>query len=552
MTRREAWLTAGGLFVVALAVRAIVAAAIPFPTPEDTAYYYGVARNLVEGRGLVSDALWSYQTPPLVLPRPAFEVWLPLPSILAAIPMLLLGTGFHAAQVGTVLLGSLVPVLAWRLAADLAIELRLPPGRARTLAIGSGLTAAVSLPLLLHGVLPDSTTPFTVFALAACLLMTRILRDPRAASVRDPRLLGLGLLFGLASLTRNEFAWLGLAWVVVAWWAREGAGGPGGPGGARLSAAVRRRLILVPAIVGAVVLVPWLVRDWLVFGNPLPGQAVSNALSVTGFDIFAYAHPPTLARYLDQGVGFLVGSRVDGFVHNLVDVLLLPSFPVGIVGLIALALMPRVRSARALRPLAILGAITFVATTLLFPVSTTWGTFLHAAGPVHVLLIVGCLAGLDAVIARVGRWRGWTNPVAWLGPTLTIAISALFSLSLASYGAQARDVQARFVALGPALTAAGVSAADQAAPVITDFPIWYAEATRRPALALPDESPADVLGLAGRFGARLLILGPDPRGSWPAILASGGPDAACFQSVPLGTAGSPPADGTRAYRIRCP
>ncbi|MHB8400175.1 MAG: hypothetical protein ACYDCI_14770, partial [Candidatus Limnocylindrales bacterium] len=179
MTRREAWLTAGGLFVVALAVRAIVAAAIPFPTPEDTAYYYGVARNLVEGRGLVSDALWSYQTPPLILPRPAFEVWLPLPSILAAIPMLLLGTGFHAAQVGTVLLGSLVPVLAWRLAADLAIELRLPTGRARTLAIGSGLTAAVSLPLLLHGVLPDSTTPFTVFALAACLLMTRILRDPR-------------------------------------------------------------------------------------------------------------------------------------------------------------------------------------------------------------------------------------------------------------------------------------------------------------------------------------------------------------------------------------
>ena len=35
----------------------------------------------VEGRGLVSDALWSYQTPPLVFPRPAFEVWLPLPTL---------------------------------------------------------------------------------------------------------------------------------------------------------------------------------------------------------------------------------------------------------------------------------------------------------------------------------------------------------------------------------------------------------------------------------------------------------------------------------------
>ncbi len=57
MTRREAWLTAGGVFAIALVVRAILASTVPFPTPEDTAYYYGVARNLVEGRGLVSDAM---------------------------------------------------------------------------------------------------------------------------------------------------------------------------------------------------------------------------------------------------------------------------------------------------------------------------------------------------------------------------------------------------------------------------------------------------------------------------------------------------------------
>ena len=81
----------------------------------------------------------------------------------------------------TVLLGALVPVLAWRLAADVAVERAMPIGRARTLAVGTGLTAIVSLPLLLHGVLPDSTTPFTVLALGACLLMVRIAREPRGA-----------------------------------------------------------------------------------------------------------------------------------------------------------------------------------------------------------------------------------------------------------------------------------------------------------------------------------------------------------------------------------
>src|SRR4051794_22692927 len=104
MTRREAWLSAGGIFVVGLLLRAFFAAQIVFPKPEDTAYYVGVARNLLEGRGLVSDALWSYGTPPLVFPRPAFEVWLPLPTWLAAIPMALFGTSFAAAQVSSVII----------------------------------------------------------------------------------------------------------------------------------------------------------------------------------------------------------------------------------------------------------------------------------------------------------------------------------------------------------------------------------------------------------------------------------------------------------------
>ena len=342
VTRREFWVTAAGLFAIGLVVRAMFAATIPFPTPEDTAYYYGVARNVVEGRGLVSDAMWSYQTPPLVFPRPALEVWLPLPVILAAFPMYLFGTGFHAAQISTVIVGAVIPVLAWRIAADLAEELGLPRGRSRTLAVGSGLTAAVSLPLLLHGVLPDSTTPFTALALAACLLMTRIARDPRGAHVLDPRLIGLGVLFGLAALTRNEFAWLGLVWLGLAWGvgrrtaaangtdatdATADATATGAPATGATAGRPRFNLIAVPAIVGAAVLAPWLVRDAIVFGSPLPGQAVANALSVTGFDIFAYAHPPTLSRYLAQGAGFLLSSRVDGFTHNLVSVLLLPSFP---------------------------------------------------------------------------------------------------------------------------------------------------------------------------------------------------------------------------------
>jgi len=168
MTRREAILSAVSIFAIAVVVRAWFASQIPFPALQDAAYYFGVARNLIEGRGLVSDAIWSYQTPPLVFPRPAFEVWLPLPSLLAAIPMAVAGATFAASQVSAVVVGALVPVLAWRLAADVAVERGLSVTRSRTLAIGTGLVTAIYLPLLLPSALPDSTMLFTVLALGAC------------------------------------------------------------------------------------------------------------------------------------------------------------------------------------------------------------------------------------------------------------------------------------------------------------------------------------------------------------------------------------------------
>jgi hypothetical protein len=93
-------------------------------------------------------------------------------------------------------------------------------------------------------------------------------------------------------------------------------------------------------------------------------------------------------------------------------------------------------------------------------------------------------------------------------------------------------------------------------PVITDFPIWYAEGTGGRALALPDEPPAWVLDLARRFGARLLVMTDTERGRWPAVLAAGGPDAACFQEVrlpvPALAADAEALRDARVFRVGCP
>ena len=538
MTRREAWLSAAAIFIVALVVRSWFASQIVFPELQDSAYYVGVARNLLEGRGLVSDALWSYQTPPLVFPRPAFEVWLPLPSLLATLPMAVLGATFAAARWAAVVAGAIVPVLAWRLAADVAAERGLSATRARTLAIGTGLTTAIYLPLVLHSASPDSTMPFTVLALAACLLMSRLARESGPVRLADPRVITLGVLIGLAALTRNDAIWLGLIWLVVGW--RTG----------------RLRLVAVVGTVAVLVFAPWMLRDWAVFGSPLPGQAVANAFSVTGLDIFAWNDPPTLSRYLAVGQARLLEMRAEGIAHNLLTVLLLPGLPLSLIGLLALPWQAR---GAAVRPVVLLAGTTFLVTSLIFPVATTWGTFLHAAGPAQVLIVLSALLALDSAIARLGVRLGWTRPVAWFGPALGIFGSALFSaVLLPGFAAGSRGTATLYEELDRRMATIGHPLDASAGPVITDFPIWLAETSRIPALALPDETPTDVLDLAHdpRFpGTHLLVVVGSHHGRWPAVLDTSTEGAACFRELDLGPgpAGTPdPLQGVRAFEIACP
>jgi hypothetical protein len=73
-------------------------------------------------------------------------------------------------------------------------------------------------------------------------------------------------------------------------------------------------------------------------------------------------------------------------------------------------------------------------------------------------------------------------------------------------------------------------------------------------LALPQESPADVLDLARAFDARLLVVSAEPSDdAWPAILNEGGPGSECFVPVPDATVRAPDgSDEMLVYRIACP
>jgi hypothetical protein len=214
-----------------------------------------------------------------------------------------------------------------------------------------------------------------------------------------------------------------------------------------------------------------------------------------------------------------------------------------------------------LRPLLIFSIITFLVASLVFPVSTTWGTFLHAAGAIHVLLVISALLVLDRVIGWMGRRRGWTNPVAWLGPAFAIAGCLLFTFTLLiEDGRTSRAHAERYAAIAAAFSGvapdgSGVDLAAEPGPVITDFPIWFAEETRHHTLALPDESIASVLDLARSFTppARYVVVEASNEGEFLTAVLAGEPQADCFVPVALPELPAYPGelDSILVFRIRC-
>ena len=502
------------LYLFAVAVGFVAAASIVFPTNEASAYYVSVARNLAGGHGLTIDAIWSYATPPLVLPRPAFELWQPLASFIAAIPLALFGNSFLSAQLGGVLVGATAAPLTWAITRDTAPIVGTPAERVEHLAVGAAIVLSLTAPFLLAVAIPDSTLPFLVFGTLACWLAPRALdRGWRWGAA-------LGVALGLTFLARNEAIYIGAIFVGVALARRQG-----------WRAFVGR---LAPVVVaGLVIVVPWLLRDVAVFGTPLPGQALDNAFLTSNEQIFDYGSRPTLAGFLAQGPWGIGTHIIVAAAYNVFDVSLTPGGPVTFIGAIGAFVLAR-RSKFGSTPLAYLlgsGLLTLAIATYVFPVASVWGTFRHAAGPLIVGLVVAAVLVTDRLVDNVRRRRGWQRKNAWMAPfALALLAFAITILQLAFLINSAKQTESSATAIATFLRQQPETA-DARTPVITDKPIWLNMTSSLPTLALPAQSPDVVLRLAHEQGAKLILLA-EPRGRYPAAFRSG-PLANCFVERPV-------------------
>jgi hypothetical protein len=508
------------LFGLGFGVRLLYSRAVVFPPLDDPAFYLTTATNLISGRGLVVDVLWSYHGSPMNVSHPSHEIWMPLTTALIAAAFAVAKPSLQAAQTPGVILGSLLVPFTYVLG-----RRALPGGRGnRPVAFGAALLVAINATLGYQSSSVDSSALFALLAASAL-----------ATSVGEPRDKGryflTGLLIALAYLTRAHALFLLLA-IPLAWWffpifgrslaAQPNATMPGRPS-ARSPQEYRSKRTrgndlrpglgpMLEMLGGFFLLVtPWLVRNYIAFGTPLPGSALDQAWLRDYVDSFNYVAQPTWQTMLARGWPAILAQRGQALWHNGA-MFLLSTFPWGLLALPGFWLL---RKERFFHPPLVYLLLLFFATAIVFPVSSLTGMFYHSLGATIPIL---ALAAAYTVEQGTRRFISSPGPATFAFGTMTVGLLVLAAFQVAS---ALPTIAERHEAEKEQFKTAASWLAKNASPgdvVMTTQPYTLNYVSGHPCIALPgNESPDSAWSAAQRYGAVFLVI-TQVSGQYPQIL----------------------------------
>lgn len=386
------------LTAVALVARIVAAIPIGYPPYTDPAYYGMVAQQLATGHGFTAPVLWSFlevggQLPANpMLPVPSNGHWMPLTSILAAIPMALLGPDLRAGQIPIVLLGvALVPFTYW-----VGVDLY----GSRRIGLLAGTLAVFAGPLL---ILYPTIDNFAVFGAAGAMAIWAAILAMRPGRARA-WLIVSGAFVGLATLARVDGLLLAAApataWLVDRGWGPWRDTEPG----RRLGSVA----LLLAAAAAVAVMAPWLARNLDTFGSAFP-SAGGHTLWITSYnEQFSISSDPTLASYLDWGLVNIIGSKLAAWWEIAWRTILLLG---GIFGFFFFAGLWRERRRGAMAPFLVYWVVVFVAMGAIFTFHAPHGAYYHSAAAWLPFAFPMAVAATGPTLTTLGRaWAFLRRP----------------------------------------------------------------------------------------------------------------------------------------------
>jgi hypothetical protein len=498
------------LFLLALVIRLALIAGFPHPAYPDSYYYVEVARNLAAGRGFVIDAVWIFAEVGGAIPaEPSLPIhsnahWMPLASIVQVPFIWLLGTEGWVSALPIALIGALAAPLTWAIARE--------AGAARLVAVGAGIIAAAPAASAVFFAQPENFGVYQPLAVGALWMGARGLKG-------DPRSFALGgLLVGLATLARNDGILLGAALATAfAWdrwrsWRSHGARRPAIPMWAAVAC-----FALFLAVVA-----PWFVRQLAVFGSLSPSTDTGRVLFIRSIEEWnSITTPATLERFLGQGLGPLVASRIGGLVAAVTI------FAVLVGGVLLAPFMLagawQRRFSPDFGPFFAYAVLLFSFSTLVSAVHVPGGTFIHSAVALaphaYILALEGIAVAVRWVAARRRSWQEQraTRIFTAGAVTFTLIVAAgTAAVSQANWAERRRD----FLLAQADLAAAGASADERVMSIDAAGTLYWAG---HPGVVLVNDPLPTIEEVARAYDIRWLVLNRADTVAAVAPILDGGP-----------------------------
>ena len=395
--------TYAAIFLASLIFFLLVSLLQKTPGYMDAAYYYSMGKQITAGHGWYEPFIWNYLASPSTIPTNSFTYWMPLPSILSAVGMLILrSTSFWSSRLIYIILASFIPII------NISFTSRYT--NKKILLFMSASLGVFSGFYLQYFTISDSFIPYMVLGSLFLLLLQRIFINNGIAQWYIWG--GLGLVAGLLHLCRADgILWLLAGFVVI------------------IAYLIKNKkwneiLAFIPLIFFyCLIMMPWYFRNFVLFNSIFaPGSGL--ALYFTKYNDLFTIHPEQLSL-----LSFLASNPAEIFSNRLLALRINFGSLLGVTG--GLILFPfMIVGAISLRKKAItkfsacMMAAIFIVMTFIFPFAGSRGGFIHSASSLQCFFWAITPIGFDLSIRKIAMWRSWKpeRSIALLGSTLIAAL----------------------------------------------------------------------------------------------------------------------------------
>jgi len=264
---------------------------------------------------------------------------------------------------------------------------------------------------------------------------------------------------------------------------------------------------------------PWFIRNYLVFGS-LIGPQAANMIWLTNYDqIFSF--PPNINYFLwiNQGFVNIINPRISALLTNLTSTLAVQ----GSIILLPLIIFAgwRLRKDQRIGVLLISWIGIILLMSFVFPFAGRRGGFFHAGAALQPVLWSLAPVGMEALIEKVGLKRSWNIKTAARVFSMSLIIfSVLFTGYITLNKIYQKDnhrfiwglQEKRYESMGGLIESNNL----EKSTVIVGNPPGFFLATGNQAIAIPDGDEQNILLVADEFNADYLILEP---GGFPDLLS---------------------------------